>query len=292
MASPNLEVPHLSASQNQKHVTVNEAIDFLDRGMTDLLDVSVAAGDVTLTDDQALRHAFFTISGAPGVARLVTAPANQKSYFLRNDTTGGYAITFKASGSAQPAIELPAGDWILVYIDGTDQNHVDLSGEVTVQTARYISASLSGDQTTNLASGDQIEFDTIGLNDGITLATGVFTLPAGGTYLVFGSVGALFSGATGSAQIQWRDNTGAALFGKQTIITPPTNTNHVAGSPIVGGLIAPSVDTDIELRLTASPTALTHWESDDSWALIIEVAWGLGLPPDDTNVVLTLQVYS
>jgi hypothetical protein len=292
MTSPNLEVPHVAASQSQKVVTVNEAIDFLDRGMTDLLDVSVASGDVTLTDDQALRHAFFTISGAPGTDRLVTAPTNQKSYFLRNDTTGGYDITFKASGSGETPIELPPLDWQLVYVDGTDHVHVDLSGAVTAQTARYISASLSGDQTTNISSGDQIEFDTIGLNDGITLATGVFTLPAGGTYLCLGSPGALFVDATGSAQIQWRDNTGAALFGKQTIITPPTDASHIAASPVVGGIINPSVTTAVELRLTAAPTQLTHWEADDSWAFIIELAWGLGLPPDDANVLLTLQVFS
>ncbi len=293
MTSPNLEVPHLSASQNQKHVTVNEAIDFLDRAMTDVLDVDVASGDVTLTDDQALRHGFFTISGAPGVARLVTAPTNQKSYFLRNDTTGGFTITFKAAGSSDPVIELPAGDWRLVYIDGTDHQLVDLSGDLTIETAKYIAASLSGDQSSNISNGDQIEFDTAPISDGITLSTGVFTLPAGGTYLVLGSVGALFSGATGSATLQWYNNTGAAAFGKQITITPPSNTTpNAAAAPVVGGLIAPSVDEDIELRLILAPTALTHWEADNSWVFIIEIAWGLGLPPDDTNVVLTLQVYS
>jgi hypothetical protein len=40
MASPNLAITHVAAAQNQKEVTVNDAIDALDRALTDALVVS------------------------------------------------------------------------------------------------------------------------------------------------------------------------------------------------------------------------------------------------------------
>ena len=52
MSSPNLAITHVAAAQNQKEVTINDAINALDRAMGDLLVVDFIAGNVTLTDAQ------------------------------------------------------------------------------------------------------------------------------------------------------------------------------------------------------------------------------------------------
>ena len=52
MSSPNLAITHVAAAQNQKEVTINDAINALDRAMGDLLVVDLTAGNVTLTDAQ------------------------------------------------------------------------------------------------------------------------------------------------------------------------------------------------------------------------------------------------
>jgi hypothetical protein len=44
MPSPNLAIAHVAASQNQKEVTINDAIDALDRAMNDTLALDLSAG--------------------------------------------------------------------------------------------------------------------------------------------------------------------------------------------------------------------------------------------------------
>jgi hypothetical protein len=52
MTSPNLAITHVAAAQNQKEVTVNDAINALDRALTDALSIDFAGGPVTLTAAQ------------------------------------------------------------------------------------------------------------------------------------------------------------------------------------------------------------------------------------------------
>ena len=49
MPSPNLAVTHVAAAQNQKEVTINDAIDALDNAMNRALSVAMADADLTLT---------------------------------------------------------------------------------------------------------------------------------------------------------------------------------------------------------------------------------------------------
>ena len=44
MTSPNLAITHVAAAQNQKEVTVNDAINALDRALTEALAVDFAGG--------------------------------------------------------------------------------------------------------------------------------------------------------------------------------------------------------------------------------------------------------
>jgi hypothetical protein len=61
MPTPNLNITHIAAAQNQKEVTANAAFDALDKALTGVLPADFAAGDVTLTDTQFREHIAFQV---------------------------------------------------------------------------------------------------------------------------------------------------------------------------------------------------------------------------------------
>ena len=63
MPSPNLAVTHVAAAQNQKEVTINDAVDALDNAMNRALSVAMADADLTLTTSQANRHGLIVLTG-------------------------------------------------------------------------------------------------------------------------------------------------------------------------------------------------------------------------------------
>jgi len=84
--------------------------------------VTLADADHTLStnfgsDDEA-RKAIIVVGGALTAARNVICPASSKVYILRNDTTGGFAVTLKTSGGTGVAVA--AGSSAILYCDGTN----------------------------------------------------------------------------------------------------------------------------------------------------------------------------
>lgn len=100
-------------------------------GITTLVENAVAgtvtvthsnAADYTLTTangatDEA-RYAYLNITGTLTAARNVVCPTSSKFYFVKNSTTGGYAITFKTSSGT--GISVANGDTEYLYCDGTN----------------------------------------------------------------------------------------------------------------------------------------------------------------------------
>lgn len=104
--------------------------DVVNDGITSLIDASIAGtaaitmldADYTLTEvnggaDEA-RKMFVTATGTLSASRNVICPAQSKLYFVKNSTTGGFAITFKTS--AGTGISVPNGSSIALYCNGTD----------------------------------------------------------------------------------------------------------------------------------------------------------------------------
>jgi hypothetical protein len=114
MTSPNLAVPHLAAAQAQKEVTINQAVDLLDRAVTEVLTVDLSAGDVALTAEQYRRHRVFRAVGV-SVPRTLTVPAIRREVAVDN-ADGAEALTV-ARGAGSVAV--PAGAALTVYTDGT-----------------------------------------------------------------------------------------------------------------------------------------------------------------------------
>ncbi len=105
--------------------------DTVNNGITSLTDVSIAGtaavvqGDVanyTLTNNSGAtdeaRNMFLNITGALSAARNVVCPTVSKLYFVKNGTTGGFAVTLKTSGGS--GISVPSGAIMALYCDGTN----------------------------------------------------------------------------------------------------------------------------------------------------------------------------
>ena len=123
--------------------------NLVNTGITDLVDASIAGyAAVTMTDadytlitvnglpDEA-RKMLLNISGTLTAARNVICPTASKLYFVKNATTGGFAITLKTS--AGTGISIPNSRSMVLMCDGT--NVREATDFTTTVNATNISAT-------------------------------------------------------------------------------------------------------------------------------------------------------
>lgn len=122
----NLNLPQIAAAQAQKHQTSNDADDFLDLALTEVLAVNLASSSVTLTSAQ-FREAFLFDCTGHSVARELICPAVKRPFAVRNGGTG--AITVRGgSGSPLGSASVAAGDTGFFYSTGTTLRAIASSG--------------------------------------------------------------------------------------------------------------------------------------------------------------------
>ncbi|MEI4235239.1 hypothetical protein [Roseovarius sp. D22-M7] len=113
MPSPNLALTHVAAAQNQKEVTVNDAIDGLDRAMTATLAVDCSAGGtVTVSAADLRRHVRLVLTGSPGAGFTVELADVPRLLALCNATD---AAAMVAGTTGVEVVEVPAGSELMVY---------------------------------------------------------------------------------------------------------------------------------------------------------------------------------
>jgi hypothetical protein len=115
MPSPNLAIAHVAASQNQKEVTINDAIDALDRAMTDTLAIDLSAGSLSLTAAQLRAAMVLHPMGALTGPATVLVPQIRRFFALLN-TDSAFAIAVERGASA---IAVEPGESALLICDGT-----------------------------------------------------------------------------------------------------------------------------------------------------------------------------
>ena len=64
------------------------------------------------------RNMYIELTGTLTAARTVEVPANKKLYYVYNNTTGGYAVTFKVTG--QTGVSIPNGKRYALVSNGSD----------------------------------------------------------------------------------------------------------------------------------------------------------------------------
>ena len=146
-------------------------------------------------------------------------------------------------------------------------------------TGTFASASLSADQTTNIAATNHVEFDTLDEDGGVVLQTGagqadgIFELGGARKYYLSASLRPEFSGVTGQLVVAWFDITNAAEIGRRAIYESQTNTSNNANQPSAEVTITPAANITVEVRII-SVTALTALANEYCVANLFEIALG------------------
>jgi hypothetical protein len=157
--------------------------------------------DYTLTTangaaDQA-RSMMLNMTGTLTAARNVICPTASKLYFIKNATTGGFAITLKTSGGT--GISIPNGRSMVLMCDGVNvREAVDFTTTVNATNLAYTGTLTGGTGIVNLGSGQfykdasgnigvgtttpTVKLDVIGAGDGgLQYRTGTRTVGIGQT---------------------------------------------------------------------------------------------------------------
>ena len=115
MTSPNLAITHVAAAQNQKEVTVNDAINALDRALTEALSIDFSGGPVTLTAAQFRQAIAFKPSATLSAAASLTVPQIKRVFVVIN--TDGFFSIDVVRGSK--TVSVPPGTAFCLCTDGT-----------------------------------------------------------------------------------------------------------------------------------------------------------------------------
>ncbi len=120
MATDHLQIPDISASQNQKEVTANAAHNLLDRAQNQLVQKTVAGGLNTLTTTETRENGIVEAIGTPGSPFFLDMPdTNERMLTIFNNADDVCTVRNSASaGSGQPVIQV--GEAAIFHYDGTD----------------------------------------------------------------------------------------------------------------------------------------------------------------------------
>ena len=125
--------------------------------------------------------------GALTSNQIIVLPSTVQIYYLNNQTTGSYSLTFKTSSVGAATVTVPQGQTLTVICDGTNvYNSSSASGgsitSLTIGTGSAASPSLNftGDTNTGIyqPATDQIAMSLNGVN-ALTLNSNGLLVPAG-----------------------------------------------------------------------------------------------------------------
>lgn len=97
----------------------------LDEAVAGVAPITLSSTAYTLDEsngasDEA-RQAVLVFSGTPGGVATITCPTVEKTYIIKNATSGGNKITVKTSAGGSPVgVDIPNGSIAVVYTDGAD----------------------------------------------------------------------------------------------------------------------------------------------------------------------------
>jgi len=106
MPTPNLAITHVAASQNQKEVTINDALDKLDLAMNDTVDVDCTGGNTTVSTPDYRENFLIRLTGTPASDFTLTVPDGKRILAVHNTTvriatlrttTAGATVILRAS---------------------------------------------------------------------------------------------------------------------------------------------------------------------------------------------------
>lgn len=122
MATPILNIATVAASQNQKEVTINDAIAALENAGNDMLEVEVNDSNAaTLTAAQWRGAGTFVLTEgapAPDATVALTVPATKRHAIIVNTMTQNAEASI--GGQSEDAVLVPAGTAVVTVSDGSN----------------------------------------------------------------------------------------------------------------------------------------------------------------------------
>ena len=111
MPSPNLAITHVAAAQNQKEVTVNDAIDKLDLASNDTVDIDCSAGNTTVIAADYRENFLLRLTGTPAADFTLTLPDGKRVAAFHNTTAKAATVRTATLGAT---VTLRAGELSIV----------------------------------------------------------------------------------------------------------------------------------------------------------------------------------
>lgn len=200
---------------------LNTQLQLIQAAVTGSANIVLASNDYTLSlssgsDDEA-RAKTLNLTGNPTSDLSVIVPALEKTYIVRNNTTGTFDVTVRTlSGSGQKA---PRGEARLLYCDATNVLFTATAHDAAKVGGMTPGNAVTRDVDPNSASGllDRDDLDTRYVQSGSQTGVGTFTTgdvkmtyktaEVGWVNMDDGSIGPTNSGATTRA-----DNDTEALY--------------------------------------------------------------------------------
>ena len=147
--SPNLRIELIASGEqaNQWGNTTNTNLGtVIEEAISGLATVDVTAGNVTLTAyngvaDQA-RQMILSVTGTPGTARTITAPAVTKVYVIINSSNS--LVTLYTTNGASVGLAISAGTAKVVYSDGVSFYAANPAVTTTYSPSKAVATDSSG----------------------------------------------------------------------------------------------------------------------------------------------------
>lgn len=126
----------------------------LEQAIAGLVSINMGDTNVTLTSlngasDQA-RNQVLVLTGSNSTVRDVIPPVVEKTYIVKNSTTGGFAI--RVIGTTGTGVNVPNGTTSLIYCDGTNFyeaiNSNNTTGNASISGALAVTGAISGSTAT------------------------------------------------------------------------------------------------------------------------------------------------
>jgi len=132
--SNNLNLPQVTANQNQKEVTINDQAAALDAALTENLAVDMSAGNVTLSSTQFRSAIAFVCSGQTA-SRDLTIAAVERGLFVVINASATYPVVVKKGSTS---VTVPASGTAIFATDGTTNSLTKIGEAQAAGTILYL----------------------------------------------------------------------------------------------------------------------------------------------------------
>jgi hypothetical protein len=219
--TPLLGIQQVAATQNQKEVTINDAILALESAGNGVTAISMSAGSVTLTATQYASGVCFECTGASSDVTL-TVPLTARLFLVNNlNSTGG---TITVGGATGTNVSVSVGSMVPIFCDGTNCYTVTFSSTATAATTQALSDSsnliatdqfvwglVAGLVTQSVAGGSTVALTAVQAANGIIVLTGALTANISVTVPATPKSWVVVNNTTGSFSLTFRTVSGSGV---------------------------------------------------------------------------------